>query len=167
MFDEFIKPPGPDDNSLAPELSNYCAKTRVKINGSCLKQDKVTYNHRTVVNIYIVYELSSTLNSFDPTLKNCLFGAVKLTKNTDINKCRYSGYDIGFDSRGTFMFLNGEFACNVIIFGANMNSSVYIDNKKKDILILDKGPTQGLDDTTLTAEKSIQSTLQSLERNFV
>ena len=38
---------------------------------------------------------------------------------------------------------------NVIIFGADMSSSVHItDNKKKDILILDFGPTQGLDDTT-------------------
>ena len=33
-----------------------------------------------------------------------------------------------------------------------MSSSVHIDNKKKDILILGKGPTQGLDDTTITAE---------------
>ena len=34
-----------------------------------------------------------------------------------------------------------------------MGSSVHVDNKKKDILILDEGPTQGLDGTTLTAEK--------------
>ena len=34
-----------------------------------------------------------------------------------------------------------------------MSSSVYVDNKKKDILIFGKGPTQGLDGTTLTAEK--------------
>ena len=85
MSNEFIKTLATDDNSLAPELSDYCTKTKVKFNGSCLKQDKVTYNHRTVVKIYIVYELSSTLNSFDPTL-DCLFGAVKLTKNTYICK---------------------------------------------------------------------------------
>ena len=41
---------------------------------------------------------------------------------------------------------------NVIIFGANMSSSVHIDNKGKDILILAEGPMQGLDDTTLTVE---------------
>ena len=34
-----------------------------------------------------------------------------------------------------------------------MSSFVHVDNKKKDILILVEGPTQGLDDTTLTAEK--------------
>ena len=33
-----------------------------------------------------------------------------------------------------------------------MSSSVHVDDKGKDILILDKGPTQGLDETTLTAE---------------
>ena len=33
-----------------------------------------------------------------------------------------------------------------------MSSTIHIDNKRKDILILDEGPTQGLDDTTLTAK---------------
>ena len=40
---------------------------------------------------------------------------------------------------------------NAIIFGVNMSSSVHIVNKIKDI-ILGKGPTQGLDNTMLTAE---------------
>ena len=41
---------------------------------------------------------------------------------------------------------------NVIIFGVYMGSSVHIYSKNKDISILVEGPTQGLDDTTLTAE---------------
>ena len=41
---------------------------------------------------------------------------------------------------------------NVTIFGANMSSSVHIDNKNKGILILGEGPTQGLNDTTFKAE---------------
>ena len=40
----------------------------------------------------------------------------------------------------------------MIIFGVDMSSSADIDNKKKDILILGKGPTQGLEHA-LTAEK--------------
>ena len=40
---------------------------------------------------------------------------------------------------------------NVIIFGADMSSSVHVDNNKKYILIFSEGPTQGLDDTILTA----------------
>ena len=41
---------------------------------------------------------------------------------------------------------------NVIIFGADMSSSVQIHNNGKDILILDEGPIQGLYDNTLRAE---------------
>ena len=48
-----------------------------------------------------------------------------------------------------------------------MSLSVHVDNEKKYILILGEDPTQGLDDTTLTAAKSIQLILQTLERNFV
>ena len=65
-----IKPPTTSDNSLTPALSYYGTKTRVKFTGSCLKQSKISYTHRKLVNIYIVYELgasSSRVN--DPTLK--------------------------------------------------------------------------------------------------
>ena len=48
--------------------------------------------------------------------------------------------------------LDGSMGKNVIIFGANMSSSVHIDNKKKDIFILGKSPKQGLNDTTLAAD---------------
>ena len=100
---ESIKPPTTSDNSLTPALNYYGTKTRVKFTGSCLKQSKISYTHGKVVNIYIVYELgASSSNVNDPTLKNCLFGAVTLTKNTDIDKYKYSGYGIGFDRRSSF-----------------------------------------------------------------
>ena len=55
---------------------------------------------RTIVNIYIVYEISiSDSNSNYPTLENSLLGAARLTKNADIDKYIYSGYAIGFDRR--------------------------------------------------------------------
>ena len=41
---------------------------------------------------------------------------------------------------------------NVIIFGADMSSSLHIGNKNKNILIPGERTTQGLTDTTLTAE---------------
>ena len=105
------------------------------------------------MNIYIVYELAaSSSHNSDPTIKNCLFGAVTLTKNADIEKYKHCGYGIGFDRRSSFSFPSGGFGQNVIIFGANMSSSIHIDNKKKDILALGRGPTQGLE-STLTAEK--------------
>ena len=73
-------------------------------------------------------------------------------QNADIEKYRYSGYGTGFDRRSSFSFPGGRFGQNVIIFGADMSSSIHIDNKKKDILVLGRGPTQGLE-STLTAEK--------------
>ena len=70
----------------------------------------------------------------------------------DIDKYRYSGYGIEFDRRSSFSFPGGGFGQNIIIFGAGINSSIHIDNKGKDILILGKGPTQGLGEHSLTAE---------------
>ena len=105
---ETIKPPTTSDNSLTPALSYYGTKTRVKFTGSCLKQPKISYTHGKVVNIYIVYELgASSSHNNDPTLKNCLFGAVTLTKNADIDKYGYSGYGIGFDRKSVFSFPSG------------------------------------------------------------
>ena len=82
-------------------------------------------------------------------MKNCLFGAVTLTKNADIDKYGYSGYGIGFDRRGGFSFPGGGYGQNVLIFGVDMSFTAHID---KDILLLGIGPTQGLEHT-LTAEK--------------
>ena len=105
------------------------------------------------------------VDSSVPALINSLFGVVKLVKNADNDKYNYSGYDIGFDMNKTFSVGNG-FGKNVRMFGANMISYVHVDKKKKYILILDEGPTQGLEDTTLSAEKNIQSILQSITKCF-
>ena len=130
------------------------SKARVKFSGSCLKQDKVTYTHGKIVNIYIVYEINKKDNTIisDPTLENCLFGAVTLTKHVNIDKYGYSGYGIGFDRKESFSFPSGGYGQNVIIFGVDMSSSIHIDNKKQDILILGRGPTKG-QESALTAEK--------------
>ena len=70
---ESIKPLTTSDNGLAPALNYYGTKTRVKFTGSSLKQSKISYTHRKIVNIYIFYELgaSSSSNS-NPTIKNYL-----------------------------------------------------------------------------------------------
>ena len=154
ISNESIKPPTTSDTSLNPRLSYYSTTTRVQFTRSCLKQPNFTFTHNKVVNIYIVYELGASSSHIDdPTLKNCLFGAVTLTKNADIDKYRYSGYGIGFDRRGSFSFPGDGFGQNVIIFGSDMSSSPHIDNKGKDILVLGRGPTQGFGENSLTAEK--------------
>ena len=107
-----------------------------------------------------MYELdtwSRDLNT-EYALGGCLFQSVKLNKNFDTDKYKYSGYSVGFDLRSEFSLPEGSMGKNVIIFGADMSSSVQIHNKGKDILILGKGPTQGLDDTTFTAEPIMNKT---------
>ena len=102
-----------------------------------------------------------TSNYNYPILENCLFGAVTLTKNADSDKYRYSGQGIGFDRSLSFPFSGGGFGQKIIIFRVDMNLSIHIDNKGKDILIFGQGPTQGLGENSLTAEKmySISFTL--------
>ena len=57
---ETIKSPTTSDNSLIPELNYYGTKTRVKFTGSCLKQPKILHTYKTIVSIYIVYELGAS-----------------------------------------------------------------------------------------------------------
>ena len=122
--------------------------------------------HKKVLNILIAYKLAaSSSHTSDPTIRNCLFGAVTLTKNADIEKYKYSGYAIGFDRRSGFPFPRRGFVQNVLIFGADMSSSIRIDNKKKDILVLGRGPTQGLE-STLTAEKMYSINFTVTKKKF-
>ena len=124
----------------------------VNFNGYCLTKN-VSLS-KNVINLLISYTLTPWLRnlSTDFTLENYLFGSVKLIKNDDPDKYKYSYYGIGSNSRSKFSLLDSNMGINVINFGADMSSSVYVDNKGNDILILGEGPTQGLDDTTLTAE---------------
>ena len=54
LSDEVIKLFTASNDSLSPTLE-YAGKIMyVKFNVSCSKQDKITFNHRKVVNIYIL-----------------------------------------------------------------------------------------------------------------
>ena len=93
-----------------------------------LKQDRATYNHGIIVNIYIVYEIVKVVTL--AVIQHCLFGTVSLTKHADIDQYKYPGCGIGFDRKGEFSSGNG-FGRNCIIFGVDMSSSVHVDNKRK------------------------------------
>ena len=81
LSDESIKSPSASHNFLNASLNYLVAKITVRFSGSFLKQDKITYTHGTVVNIYIVYETNKNDNTgSDPKLENCLPGVVILTK---------------------------------------------------------------------------------------
>ena len=87
LSDERINSDTASNYIIATELSYYNIKIRVKLNGSCLKQDKATYSHGRIANIHIIYEISKIHNiSCYPTLENCLFGAVSLTNHADIDQ---------------------------------------------------------------------------------
>ena len=107
------------------------------------------------------------MSKTDFRLSSCLFGSVKLTMNADLDKYKYSGYIIWFDSRWEISFTDGNMGGNVIIFRADMRSSVHIDNKNKDILILSKEPTQGVDDIALTARAYYPISFTQLRKRFV
>ena len=152
LFDEKINSIKTPNHSITPNL-DYYGGCFMEFRGSCLKQDNVTFNYGKVVNIYIVYEISQSINVSDyPTTENCLFGAVSLTKNADIDKYKYSGYGIGFERHRSVSSPGIGLGRNLLIFGVDMSSSTEINNTKKYILILGKGPTQGLEDT-LSTEK--------------
>ena len=82
--------------------------------------------------------------SVDFTLGNSFFGAAKLIKNADFDKYKHSGYGIGFDAHVSFRFL---------MVVALVSSSLHVNIRKNHILLLGKGPTQGLNNTTLAAKK--------------
>ena len=84
LSDKVIKPPAILDNSFTPALNHVCNKKRVKFDGICLKQEKMAYTHGKIVNIYIVFELSSNLNHFAFVLENYLFVALISTNIPDI-----------------------------------------------------------------------------------
>ena len=80
--------------------------------------------HGLIVNVYIVYEICINIRISDyPTLKSCLFGADKLTKNADINKYGYSGYGIEIDRHGSVLV-------HPLCLG-NISKDWSVDNMKK------------------------------------
>ena len=91
-------------------------RIKVRLNGDLLRQNQVTYNHGPAVNSYIVYETTADTKTSNIALENCLFGAIKLIKNSDVDKWKYSGCGFGFDSRGSlFSHPSGGDGKNVII----------------------------------------------------
>ena len=146
-----------------PNIKND-GRTHVHLIGNHFQQNKVIIpNNNNAINIYSVYELDSIVSSRDTsfTIQNALFGAMQITKNaTDSDKNNYKGYGICFDERSQFGHTitengvtytsNGR---NVLIFGADMSFSVHATNKANHIYLMGDGLTQGINDTTIYAEK--------------
>ena len=121
----------------------------VKFSGNYVKENKSIYPVKSVMNIYIVYSLDplSNTRNIDFTTQNCLFGAVKLTKDINTSNYKYIGYGICFDEGSNFSIGNITNGKNVIILGCDASSSSHANNKKNNIIVLSKDFIQGLTST--------------------
>ena len=85
----------PFDTGLEPTMSNLTnGRVNLKFNSSVLVQKSFSSFYRCLIsNLSIVYELNAwprnPANNF--TLKNCIFGTVKLVRNITKSKSTYNG----------------------------------------------------------------------------
>ena len=86
---------------------------------------------------------------------------MQITKNADTSKYDYKRYGIYFDEGGQFGHTVTEGgrghttnARNVLIFGADMSFSVHATNRANNIYVMGKELIQGINGTTIYAEKS-------------
>ena len=170
MSAEKLTTPTTTDNSLSLSIKQYGdSHFCLVFKESWLKQKNETYTSPDITNFLIAYELDTWSQDLhcDFTLKSCLHGGIKLSKNADADKYVYSGYGIEFGSRSLFSLTNFALGKNVIILELIWaHQCLLITKKKKDILILGKGPTQGLDDTKLTVKAQYSINFSKSNRKF-
>ena len=155
--------------TLPPLIDN--GRMSVRLEGAYFKQMRLLLpNNDNIVNIYIVYLIDPISNSrnTDYTVQNALFGGVKITKNaTDTSKHKYEGYGICFDEGGTFSKGGINNGRNVLIFGVHENSLVHANNKANNIYVMGDLFVQGINDTTLYAEKIHSQNFTAANKKFV
>ena len=161
--------------NVSPDIKNINGQLYVLFIGNYFEQDPITIPNN-VINIYVVYKLdpiSSTRNTAC-TIQNALFGAMKITKNTDSSKNNYTGYGLCFDEGGEFghTVRQGNFdrttnVKNIIIFGVDMSSSIHATNRANNIYVMGKDFMQGINDTTIYAEKLFHNSFTEFGVKFV
>ena len=136
-----------DTKTKLPELKNN-GRMHVYLQGNHFQQNNVIIpNNNNVINIYVVYKLdpiSSTRNT-DYTIQNALFGA----------------------TLWCYAFDRTTNAKNVIIFGADMSSSIHATNRANNIYVIGKNFIQGINDTTKYAEKLFHNDFTDFGLKFV
>ena len=156
-------------NDLPTLINN--GRMSVKLNGAYFKQTKLLRpNNNNVINVYVAYQLNAISNTrnTDYTVQNALFGGVKITKNaTDTSKHKYEGYGICFDAGGKFSKGGINNGRNVIIFGVHEDSLTHANNKAYNIFIMGDFLVQGINDTSLYAEKICSQNFTEANKKFV
>ena len=153
-------------------------KMYVYLQGSHFQQNNVivTPNNNNIINIYAVYKLDPIASSRDDTftIQNALLGAMQITKNADTSKYNHKGYGICFDEGGTFGhtineggFAHTTNARNVLIFGVDMSFSVQATNRANHIYVMGTEFVQGINDTTIHAEKKFYRNFTDHGKTFV
>ena len=110
----------------------------------------------SILNLYIFHKLNTSSRSAtnNISLKDCLFGTVKLTRSGGKSKFDDNARGMAFDGKGSWSF-GKDFARNVVIFGIDNISSSHTDSwKKTKFSVLVEGPTQYINGSTGTAEKN-------------
>ena len=99
---------------------------------------------------------------------------MQITKNTDTSKYNYKGYGICFDEGGQFghAITEGGFshttnARNVLIFRGDTSFSVHATNRANHIYLMGKELIQGINGTTIYAEKNFDRNFTDLGKKFV
>ena len=99
---------------------------------------------------------------------------MKITKNTDSSKINYTGYGLYFDKGGEFghTVRQGNFnrvtnAKNVIIFGVDTSSSIHATNRANNNYVMGKELIQGINGTTIYAEKLFHNNFTEFGVKFV
>ena len=156
-------------NNHSPSLLNRDNRLGVTFSGNYMKQYKLGYAHGKIINeLNEFYELKNrSTDGADFTVSNGLFGSVKLTKNTNTSHYGYKGYGIAFDSGGSFTSGNITNGKNVIIFGVNTQNSIHSTNKTQNIYFMGKDFIQGINNTTIFAEKIYKTNFTKHSKKFV
>ena len=159
-----------------PDLKND-GRMNVYLSGNHFQQNVAGIPNRSnVINIYCVYKLDQIASNRDNTftIQNALFGAMQITKNVDTSKYDYKGYGICFDKGGHFGHTITEGgsahttnARNVLIFGADMSFSSHANNRANNIYIMGELFIQGINNTTIYAEKKFYRNFTDPGKKFI
>ena len=166
-----------DSGRDSPDIKND-GRMYICLSGNHFQQNKVIIpKNNNVINIYCVYEIQPIASTRDTsfTIQNGLFGAMQITKDATYNsKNNYKGYGICFDKGSEFdhTITEGGFAHttdtrNVLIFGADMIFSVHATNRANNIYLMGKGFMQGINNTTIYAEKNFYRNFTNTGKKFV
>ena len=95
MSEKSIQNISKSESNFAPTFVDHHGLPDINFNGHCLIKNNISIPKK-VINLYISYTVGNQLRNLntDFALGNCLFGSVKLTKNSDLDKYKYTGYGI-------------------------------------------------------------------------